>query len=468
MMKWLRVFSKSSPKSSRDEPVAKALFVRSGPVRVSVGLDFGTHSTKAAFFQFGAGARVIRPLWFHHTLQHWPHFAIPAVGVIRNGGLVWGAEAAAELDHRPWNQGIRRLKVLLAAGGDRGFEDQDLLEHFKLELLAGGVDPGIWHPGPVAAAALAYQISEVYRELRELYPGRQVDAQFAIPAPIDHVQDSAVLATYRRVANTAEELIAGDGALRYPAQELVAAAADAFARAPQVERPDGRVYTLPEAVAQVASYLTSLEATPGVHGVIDIGAGTTDISIFSLRRPQHDVQECFWYGAVAIPKASAFVYRRLEHAADVEGPSLTEAALLEQCKRDTEIVARALEAIRRATRTAWFDAYGHLKKETAWHGCPVFLCGGGALLPRVGEVFKRCWVPNWPPHDLRELPTPRDFHGDGVPFHRMTVAYGLAVPKPEHGRYVLPKDSPDHTPPKRYKRYEGMGGDQLYPTPGWV
>jgi hypothetical protein len=50
----------------------------------------------------------------------------------------------------------------------------------------------------------------------------------------------------------------------------------------------------------------------------------------------------------------------------------------------------------------------------------------------------------------------------------MAVAYGLAVPKPQHGNFVLPKDCPDHSPEKRYKRYEAAGGDQLYPTPDWV
>jgi hypothetical protein len=78
---------------------------------------------------------------------------------------------------------------------------------------------------------------------------------------------------------------------------------------------------------------------------------------------------------------------------------------------------------------------------------------------------------------MRELPIPRDYQGGEVPFQRMAVAYGLAIPKPEHGYGsrpdgtggpVLPQDSPDHTPPKRYKVFEGMGGDQPYPTPFWL
>ncbi len=469
-MKWLRGFWKSSSKSGAEPPGrTTGPFIRAQEIRVSVGLDFGTHATKAAFFQFGAGARVIRPLRFQHGLEHWPDYALPGVGLIRNGTLVWGAEAAAELDRRPWREGLRRLKVLLAGTRDSGFVDPDLGKDYLRHLEEAGVDESLWRPEHVATASLALQIVAVRRRLQALYPGKRIDAQFTIPVPIDHVQDSGVLAAYRRVANGAEQLTDRDGTLRVRPEALILAAAEAYSAASDHERPDGRVFTLPEAVAEVASYLTSLEAKTGVHGVIDIGAGTTDVCVFSLQRPERRVQECYWYSALAIPKAGAFVQEAVADALQRKHPGrrFTEVDVLRECTRNEDVVERTLERIRHLANPAWAEGYGHLKKETAWRGCPVFLCGGGALLPRVRSVFQQCWVTHWPAHEIRELPIPGDYRGDGVPFQRMTVAYGLAIPKPEHGQYVLPKDSPDDTPPKRYKHYDGMGGDQLYPTPDW-
>jgi len=156
---------------------------------------------------------------------------------------------------------------------------------------------------------------------------------------------------------------------------------------------------------------------------------------------------------------------------------MTEGDLEEACARQHEVVVKALENIRHLSKEAWATGYNHLRQESEWRRCPVFLCGGGADLPGARKVFRQCWVPNWPYHELRDLPKPREYQDDGVPFRRMAVAYGLAIPKPEHGYGsgpdgkggpVLPKDSPDHTPPKFYRGPQGAGGDQLYPKPGWL
>jgi hypothetical protein len=130
-----------------------------------------------------------------------------------------------------------------------------------------------------------------------------------------------------------------------------------------------------------------------------------------------------------------------------------------------DAVERELEDIRHMTNPAWATAYRHMRQEQAWRGRPVFLCGGGAQLPGVRGVFRDSWVQQFGHHDLRELARPRDFDADrSVPFGRLAVAYGLSIPKPELGKYLLPKDSPDHTPRKTYK----VKPDQEGPTWEWL
>src|SRR6185437_9377042 len=210
-MRWLRGCSKFCRFETKEPmpatPSDGGHSIRRGPVNVAVGLDFGTHSTKAVFFELGAGARIFRPVNFRHGLARWPGYTLPGIGTIRNGALVWGSEAAALLEKRPWNEGIRRLKVLVAAAGGGRFGDTALHANYLRELERSNVDLETWRPQHVVVAALALQMAEVRLRLEDHYGVRDFDAQFAIPVPIDQAQDSGVLALCQRVANATQRLL---------------------------------------------------------------------------------------------------------------------------------------------------------------------------------------------------------------------------------------------------------------------
>src|SRR6185437_14853894 len=208
----------------------------------------------------------------------------------------------------------------------------------------------------------ALQMAEVRLRLEDHYGVRDFDAQFAIPVPIDQAQDSGVLALYQRVANATQRLLTAEQRLTVSTADLVAAAAEAFAQAPATEDFSGRLFILPEAVAQIASYMTSLEATGGVHGVIDIGAGTTDVSVFMLEKPRNQVTTCYWYGALAIPKASAFVQDAVA-AATPNSERMTESDLLRECANQGQVVTAALRQIKKLSNVAWNEGIGHLKEQ---------------------------------------------------------------------------------------------------------
>jgi hypothetical protein len=93
----------------------------------------------------------------------------------------------------------------------------------------------------------------------------------------------------------------------------------------------------------------------------------------------------------------------------------------------------------------------------------------------VEEVFAESWMNgpglnNWGPYPTAALPRPDNFDDDGgrIPFHRMSVAYGLAHPIPEWGidagGYVLPDDCPDNTPPRLERVILSRNDvDEVYP-----
>src|SRR5690606_31059086 len=130
----------------------------------------------------------------------------------------------------------------------------------------------------------------------------------------------------------------------------------------------------------------------GVHGVVDIGAGTTDVSVFWLQQSRRGAERCTWYSALAIPHGTSLVYRALakDMAAEPEREP-TEGELLRECERRRDVVTHSLELIRKRTHEAWQNGYKHHRVDTTWLRCPLFLCGGGALMPGAHEVFRRAW-----------------------------------------------------------------------------
>ena len=463
------------PNTSQSTP----LIQRKRHLDIYVGLDFGTSSTKAAYLELGGVTRVVRPVLFDHDLLTYPPYCLPSVGAIDlDRQFLWGAAAVRALAQQPWTAGIRRLKVLLAGGQDPAFLDRATRQDFRDYLERVGANEDRAKPEHIAAVALGLQMTEVRRTLERQYGGAELDIRFNVCAPIDHIESNAVLATYYRVLNVAQDLYfkwVGD---RWSSNDLIEAATELYSTASPEERSSGRVFLVPESVAQVAAYLTSLEAESGVHAVLDLGAGTADISIFDLVKPAQREPVCYWYAASNLPRGTIFVERALAGYLKGNAVSIpTEEAMyhailgLSRAKRDMlELVQAELENIRVATWRTWTDAYNHLRRQQDWMATPLFVCGGGSQLPGVKRVFSQPWVSQFSPHEVRSLPVPDDFDslGGQVPFDRLSVAYGLAQPKPELGQYVLPKDSPDHTPPKVYRPIDRHWGDQPYPTDGWI
>ena len=138
-------------------------------------------------------------------------------------------------------------------------------------------------------------------------------------------------------------------------------------------------------------------------------------------------------------------------------------------KKREQLIATISDEIRSLKNSGeyyetWGSAYKRLKKQTEWEKVEIFLCGGGANLPHVEDVFSRPWWKNiQTKYAVSRLPTPDDYDAgeSAAPFERMAVAYGLARPTPELEDYLLPAEVGDHTPPplpiKEFDR------DELYP-----
>ena len=449
-------------------------------IHIQVGLDFGTSCTKFVFSQ--QGRRFFKVLSFKHNLPIYPNFSLPSLAAIdKQGELLLGTEAAKFLSDKEWDFGFQRFKVIVAGNYDDSLRDQKTEEKFYKYR-----DSNQYHksftPEKLTSIYIAYAMKEARSLITKLpeYEDAELDIAFNICMPIEHIENNSVRMAFEDIFTKAE-------AIELAWQDL----GDSFNPVkddPSLEHfpsdQEKRVFAIPEAIASIASYLISLRREDGLHAVIDLGAGTTDISICNLVSPGGESQS-IWYAAKNLPFGTINIERLIAdfvrdcHADEKEckcsdvyeillslrssnfsnGKYAHQKAVLYRSAWDE------LGAIRESShyRHAWGGAYNHLKSQTKWEKVEVFLCGGGASLPFASDVFS---IPWWDlikgPYQVSRLPIPDDYDSGeaDAPFERMAVAYGLAIPKPSLETYTMPKDAPDQTPPKLH--YVLPDRDEIY------
>lgn len=467
------------PKGPISDPIIRRQLKK---IYLQVGLDFGTHSTKIVYSQIGK--QLSRAVNFKHNLPNYPKYCLPSVAAFDDHGkLLLGVEAAKLLQDKEWDSGLQRLKVIVAGNHDKAFKDPISHEKFYEHLKRHGCNETLT-PERLTAIYLAYAMKKA-RELieeRTEYKDVELDVTFNVCVPIDHLENNKVKSVFQNILTWAEA-IERKWDEKGDEFEPINASYDLESKSHSEDR---RVFLVPEAVAEMASYLVSLRKREGLHAIIDLGAGTTDVSICNLFIPSSG-SISYWYATRNIPagtiKVGSIIASYLKEQANKRPCSCVEVSNFldnlgsyhssttgtqEGNWKLMSSIKDEIRAIRDSEdyRKTWGSAYmRHLKKQSAWEKVEVFVSGGGANLPFIEEVFS---IPWWSQlekkYPVSSLPAPDDFSAEdsGAPFQRMAVAYGLARPIPELDDYVLPGYAPDHTPPPLPTR-NGPDRDDLYP-----
>lgn len=479
-----RTTSSRATAASKARTDATAIQRRSERVRIQVGLDFGTSSTKATFRQLGLASQSVQPLLFHSGSVLYPDFCLPSLGAFdTRGRLLLGTDAAEYLSTRAWGEGLTRFKMLVAGQEDSRYLDKDCLTRYQAHVQTTLGNDELCPPDALAAVYLAHVMRLVRRRIQKKVRAESLDLSFNTCVPIDQREHSKVLAAFQRIVATAEWLDRSQPPEEPGQRAWVELAMQTLpAIAYDETNPETRVFVVPEAVASVASYLVSLQKRSGLHALVDIGAGTTDLSIFNLSISRKLGTTSFWYAARSIPLGTGQIEERVARELGDVGKGCADADEVGSVLRSTnaktkyyKAIKGELDAIWLRSRKGWGNAFDHLRTESEWCGAKVqvFLAGGGSLLPQAVPTFRVCpLMERWGPYPCDVLPEPDGYDNlkGSAPFSRLSVAYGLSTPVPELGKFVLPADSPDHTPPrpKQSERYTSSGDDELIPKYGWT
>lgn len=419
---------------------------------VWVGVDFGTSFTKVAYRVLG-GSRQVFPVVLSPNSEM--PYALPSLVAFNGREVLYGDAANFFLKDKPWSDGVRYMKILFAGDVDEKYRDNDLDTRFREYCSRQVLNRALLKPGYMVAAYLAWIFRKIKNCLGKKFEAESITYNFNICLPIDTFEEENVRGEFQRAINIAS-IIEKDWDEENGLWLLEKAAALWNCTADS-ELEGATVHLIPEAVAQMASYVNSLSAENKIHGVIDFGAGTTDFSIFNLCEDDEEGKCVFWYNAITFPggmeKVESSVARLFEKRNDpLDYPKLQHvmANIVGEKQEIRQEVKEQLEAIWKKSRfPAWGAAYGKRKKGSEWKKdkVKVFVCGGGSSLPYVKEIFGRCWYEeSWGPYEVVSHFSPSDFGGRPEDFSRLSVAYGLTFPRPELHKYVLPKDCPNQTP----------------------
>lgn len=369
-----------------------------------LGLDFGTAFTKA----------VVRWAGRHHAVD-WaeivagddPCLMAAVFSECDQGRCVLGRNAAPG-----WrvHEGIK-LRLL---GGPSGEDDES------------AINAAIY-------IALAFRyVDQWLRRNHDAEGGVQWRLHLGLPAR--SWDDSPATEVFNRAAKVG-------AALAYLPGPVTRAAAQKALHDAHIQAGT-RVAVLPEFACQLYSYLGSPERRNDLHALVDIGAGTLDVSFFNVATHQGETRLVVFASEVEHLGAhyliAALAGRGARNEWDDGDSSLSDmdVAVKAVCPVADVSDRRSLfmRSVARRFNRATNEARRMYSTSPAFRGeepLRVFMCGGGARIRSFQRRFEKIKRDARGPfnidYQLSELVRPRDMVGQfQAGFDRLSVAYGLS------------------------------------------
>ena len=249
-----------------------------------------------------------------------------------------------------------------------------------------------------------------------------------------------------------------------------------------------RTFVLPETHAALVAFIKSTDADNGLYSIIDVGAGTSDISFFRYFE-DHDGHKMVSYYCSDVSRIGGdaidhYIYeihpcretwKTLDRAELLGGIRLAKQGVIAVTLPGNAVIERSLVEqaagvvaanIHAAYGKLWSSAWEKEKNAKVWGAYEVFLCGGGS---RVGSTFPSVFsrvpkgakniVKRIQSRGLRLPPTLEPDHptslGIGSFGFLLPVAYGVAFHWPTIPECILPSELRSVVPL------------EATPVPGW-
>lgn len=313
---------------------------------VLIGFDFGTHSTKVVCRERKRSGMDANIVVFDRPSPGYPLTASPSLVCVDRGKLYFGSEALTRKSGKVYHS----LKVELIPGMRR--PRSEFPEGLDSKLLI--------------AAYLAWAFQRVNENLGEFQDAKKL---LNISAPMDHFKSEELCKSYLSILQAAwnlgfeefESTPIEQGieshALRSIIEPLLAAPLDS-----ESMRPYG---VMPETIAPIISASLNPLSKPGMYAVIDMGAATTEVSIFHIGERGYDQKVLCYQDTTKL----------------IGGNDLNSKT------NRVKAVEEVIQKVKKQFTEAWFkgfqvDFYNHVAKQR-WRQLSILISGGGTLHPEV-------------------------------------------------------------------------------------
>jgi hypothetical protein len=419
---------------------------------INVGIDFGTSGTKVIIRDIIG--KKCWPLSFGHEMKDYPDYVLPSSVRVSDGRLYFGDKAEGMVK----GVALRSFKICMACQGGLiesthcrlSFDKAVYPSPKQFNLPTSGTTGVLVSPCEIGALYLAYVLKLVKKRVTDIaHESRNLSVTYNMSVPIDYV-DYLAQTKHEDVFNNAlyHALQLCDVVENGFEFQQAHEAYQAVAAKEEPRKQDMPTFVNPETAVAVFSYV-----------LVDVGAGTTDISFFRLwtmgaerklsiycakthtiGANDIDLQVFEWLvkrGAIpssfsaekknTVVQKLRLLKQRIESAGSQKmrtGEGVFEISL-DEFSRISGAVA---EDIFEKYRETWSAAYSKENKESRFRKFALFPIGGGS---RVSSVRDRLAEPPWKriqEVQIVELPRPEDlvdWH-EGDSFDLLAVAYGLS------------------------------------------
>lgn len=429
-----------------------------------VGLDYGTSASKLVFrdFQAPGGEKAF-------VIKYQNSFRIPsAVGVSRDE-MIFGLTPCGidEKSASNWHESLKMRFAQECKGGSGGYC------HGPQKQLPTG-----FTAGDLISLSIWFLLSVANEAIQQYLPERaSARVAFTLGIPTDFYDDREIREGFLRVAQTGWTLyqkgpfISGRIAQNQAKDALTEATARVLQSSP-ISADAMRDWIRTEAEASLLWPFQSPMVAEGPYAKIDVGAGTTNASVFRIAGESSTgtwlKDRVVFFGTCSQPIGMDALDRALFDSIGNRGENWlslrgTEDSLL-QNQRITRAIRSVIDSIQSAYYVAWQRALPKLNSAAelhAWRDHRIFLIGGGSRVTLLKEYLRRSPISESLRHPSVELLHPADLRmldGTSVPASELPflmVAHGLSnpalsIPPAEQPSAVKPMETRELAP-KRQK-----------------
>ncbi len=467
----------------------------------SVGLDVGTASTKIVVRDVVRTNRPPVVLRVGNPVDAYPSIGTPTTIGVRDGKAYFGSDAetlvGAAIKLRSFKMCVACQHGLLECRGCPARRDDNgnaVNGQFVLSVEGQVVHFDAEDLFTLYVAWLRTSVSSLMESHLAVRDRDRIIWNMSVPlGQIDNDLMSRVFCRMLAMSMALDRAVKSgmDFAL---AIELVRGARTDFRHATDLaELP---ISVVPETLAAIQGFIQRRETALGMYGIIDVGAGTTDVSFFKLRGL--DERALSFYGAGSAPLGGddfdLAVVDAIASKLPVSGDgafSRAELATLIRAKRptgqhtiavggrefdfaDSRVHAaeqQVASGVWHTAHTVLGPAWRKLKRASLsqWKKLPLLLVGGGSRHPLISEVFRRHLLLCTEEQPIVPLSAPSDLvPGPGISAtdiddnnSLLLVAEGLSYPSVAYPELHMPSEIKDFPKPEILERIDT---DELYST----